>query len=351
LFEEVARQSGFWTTCGPFSHIALSSRIRIARNMHSVPFPGKLISDELYPVRAALERFCMESAYRNATNIVNLRDNDSNEKRYLRERNIITYEMEVSDTSLVAVNYIDDFSILVNEEDHFRIQVIRPGLQLMEGYKTADAVDTELNRFVPYAYSEDMGYLTACTSNLGTGLKVSVMLHLPVITLMNRLHELIPDDIKKNVELKGTAGPTNRPLGCLYQLSNRISIGLSEVDIIEMVDETLGRILEVEDSARDEYVSESRIELEDKTWRSFGILQYSRRINYIESMDHLSNIRLGIILAVIKNLDIKVINDLMVNIQWAHLQRNCGQLFKSTSESDEYRAEYIRKILGAFEVR
>jgi len=319
--------------------------------MQSVLFPGRMLGEELYPVREALERFSSESIYGNTINIIDLRNIDGNEKRYLRERNIITYEMEVSDNSLVAVSYVDDFSILVNEEDHFRIQVIRPGLQLPEAYKIADKVDTELNRFVPYAFSDELGYLTACTSNLGTGLKVSVLLHLPVTTLKNRVKELIPDEKKNSVEIKGTSSHMNKPLGSLYQLSNRISIGLSEIDIIEMVDEILGRILEIEDAGRDEFVSESRLELEDRIWRSFGTLICSRRISYVESMEHLSNVRLGIILAVMKNIDIKMINDLMVNIQWAHLQRNCGLLFKSTNESDECRADYMRRILGSFEVR
>jgi protein arginine kinase len=351
LFEETLQRSGFWTLYGPFSHIVLSSRLRLARNMSAVPFPVRLSGEELDPVREALERFCEESIYRNAMHIIELRDIDGNEKRYLRERNIITYEMESSETSLVAVNYEDDFSILVNEEDHFRIQVIRPGLQLSEAYKIADKVDTELNRYVPYAFSEELGYLTACTSNLGTGLKASVLLHLPVSTLKNRVRELVLDDKKNSVEIKGTIGHMDKPLGCLYQLSNRISIGLSEIDIIEMVDEILGRILDKEDAGREELFSESRLEMGDKIWRSYGSLSYSRRISYIESMEHLSNVRLGIILAVIKNIDIKVINDLMVNIQWAHLQKNCGLLFKSTSESDECRADYLRRILGPFEVR
>ncbi|OHD63070.1 MAG: hypothetical protein A2176_08170 [Spirochaetes bacterium RBG_13_51_14] len=319
--------------------------------MESVLFPNRLLGEELYPIRDAIERFARESAYRNNLHLIELKLIDSNEKRFLRERNVITYEMEVSETSMVAVNYTDDFTILVNEEDHFRIQVIRPGLQLIEAYKAADRIDTELNRFVPYAFSDELGYLTACTSNLGTGLRVSALLHLPVITMKNMLQQLIPQEKKAALEIKGTIGPSSKTLGGLYQLSNRISLGLSEVDIIETLDEVLGDVLELEDTLRDEYISESRLELEDKIWRSYGMLQNSRRMSYIESMDHLSNVRLGIILAIIKNIDVKAANDLMVNIQWAHLQRHGGVLFKSTNECDEYRSDYIRKILRTHEVR
>jgi protein arginine kinase len=351
VFEEVLQQSGFWTSCGPFSHIVISSRVRLARNMQSVPFPNRMVFDESHPVRDAVRRFARESAYRDHVAVMDLREIDSGEKRFLRERNVITYEIEVSDNSLVAIDNVEDFTILVNEEDHFRIQVIRPGLQFMDAYRTADRVDTELNRFVPYAFSEELGYLTACTSNLGTALRVSVLLHLPVITMKNRISELIPEEKKNAVEIKGTIGPSSKTLGGLYQLSNRVSLGLSEVDIIETVDEVLGRIMATEDMLRDELFLLSRLEIEDRIWRSLGILSHARRLTYIESMDQISNIRLGIIMAVLKNMDVKVVNDLMVNIQWAHLQRHYNLLFKSTNECDEYRAEYIRKTLHQYEVQ
>jgi len=351
VFEEVLQQSGFWTSTGPLSHIVLSSRVRLARNMKSVPFPNRMVGDESFPVRDALRRFARESAFRDNVTVIDLQSIESGEKRFLRERNLITYEIEVSENSMVAVDTIDDFAILVNEEDHFRIQVIRPGLQLMESYRAADRVDTELNRFVPYAFSEELGFLTACTSNLGTGLRVSVMLHLPVITIKNRMGDLVPEDKKSAVEIKGTIGPSSKTLGGLYQLSNRVSLGLSEVDIIETVDEVLGRIVETEDSLRDELFSLSRLEMEDRIWRSMGILLHARRLTYIESMDHISNLRLGIIMAVLKNMDVRAVNDLMVNIQWAHLQRHYSLLFKSTNECDEYRADYIRKTLHQYEVQ
>ncbi len=351
MFEEVLQQSGFWTSTGPFSHIVLSSRLRLARNMQSVPFPGRMLTDESYPIRGAMEKFAYESKYRDHTSIIDLKEIDANEKRFLRERNIITYEMEVAENSLVAINNSDDFSILVNEEDHFRIQVIRPGLQLTEVYKTADLVDNELNRFVPYAFSDDLGFLTACTSNLGTGLRVSVLLHLPIITMKNGIQELLPEDRKNKIEIKGTIGKSSKTLGSLYQLSNRVSLGLSEVDIIESLDDVIGSILDKEDTRRDEFFSESRTEVEDIVWRAYGALRYSRRISYIEAMDHLSNVRLGIVLAIIKSIDVKTVNDIMVNIQWAHLQRHYALLFKSTGECDEYRADYIRKLLHSLEVK
>ena len=350
MFEEVLQHPGFWTDCGPYSHVVLSTRFRLARNMESILFPGKLGDEDLCQITNAITKFSGESIYKDNNNIIELSDIDSNEKRLLRERNIITHEMEMSDNSIVVVNNVDNFTILVNEEDHFRIQVIRSGLQLVDAYKVADCVDTELNKFAKYAFSDQLGYLTACTSNLGTGLRLSVLLHLPAVSMKKMIQDLIPETRKSGVDIKGTAWNSKKTPGSLYQLSNRVSLGLSEIDIIEIIDDVVGRIIEIEDVEREKLLSDSRLEVEDKIWRSFGVLMHSRRLSYIEAMEHLSNVRLGIILAVIKNLDVRSINDLMVTVQWAHLQKYFQKNFKSTIEGDKYRSIVIRNFLRRVEV-
>ncbi|MBN2079626.1 MAG: hypothetical protein JW838_11720 [Spirochaetes bacterium] len=298
-----------------------------------------------------MEQFAAVSPLGDGLSLIELRRIHDNEKRYLRERNVITPEMEGSEYAMVAVGRHEDFVILINEEDHFRIQVIRPGLQFTEAYRIADKIDSELNRFVPYAFSDELGYLTSCTSNLGTGLRVSALLHLPVVTMKNRVQDLVPEEKKNFVDVRGTAGRSNRPLGGIYQLASRVSLGLSEIDIIEIADEVLGRIIDLEDTLRDEHFSETRIEIEDSVCRSFGILSCARRLSYVEAMEHLSGVRLGVILAVVKNTDIQAVNDMMVTSQWAHLQRHYGIIFKNAVECDEYRAEYLRNNLKNSGVR
>ncbi len=346
LFEGALQRSAFWTATGPFCHVVLSSRARLARNMRSLPFPNRLESDDMLPIRAAMEHFATESSFGEGVNLMELRRMHDNEKRYLRERNVITPEMEGSEYAMVAVDRHGDFIILINEEDHFRIQVIRPGLQFTEAYRMADAIDSELNRFVPYAFSDEIGYLTSCTSNLGTGLRVSALLHLPVLTMKNRVQDIVPEEKKQYVEIRGTAGRSNRPLGGIHQFASRVSLGLSEVDIIEIADEVMARIIDIEDSLRDELFSENRLQVEDSVSRSFGVLSCARRMSYVEAMEHLSGVRLGVILAVIKNTDIQAVNDMMVRSQWAHLQRHYGIIFKNSVECDEYRAEYLRNQLN-----
>ena len=346
MFEQLQKLKKFWSFNGPKNDIVISSRIRLARNMHTVSFPGNLEDNEIDNIRSISEKFINESEFRNDLSIIELNGIEKDEKRLLRERNLITQEMEDSIISSVIINSNEDFQIFVNEEDHFRIQIIRPGLQLMEAYRIADRVDNELNRFVVYSYSDDYGYLTTCPTNLGTGLKVSVILHLPVLSLRRKVLSIMPKVKKRNAEMKGIIGENNISPGCLYQISNKVSLGVSEVDIIELMDEIVNNVFELEDRARDEYVSKSRLDIENKVWRSYGLLKYSRKISYTEAMENISNVRLGIILGIITKIEINFLNDLMVNIQYSHLLKNFGINNVKINEVDEIRAEYIMNCLS-----
>jgi protein arginine kinase len=350
LFREILhREQGFWLSSGPNNDIVLSSRVRLARNLKGLFFHRNITRSDVDEIRDICDRFAEESSFEKKVKIIDLNNIGAGERRYLRERNLITYEMEISDFSLVMINETDDFSIMVNDEDHFRIQVIRPGLQLEETYRIADKIDDELNRFVNYSFSREYGYLTSCPSNIGTGMKVSAMLHLPVLTMKNSVAGL-KDKLKTaGAILSGTIDNNDRTVGAIYQISNRVSLGLSEVDIIENVDSVINKLIELEDGARDRYLSEFRIELEDRVWRSFGVLKYSRNLTYLEAMEKLSDIRLGIILAIIKNYELSMINDLMVNIQWSHLQHYFNRIISSSDECDEFRAEYLRNNIQKVE--
>ena len=342
MIEEVLQRPGFWALEGPHDETVLSSRIRLARNMSSVPFPNRLDQGDLSLLRMVIDRFVTESEYRESAVLIDLRGTGSQEKRLLRERNVITSEMEESDISMVIACPDYDFTILVNEEDHFRIQVIRRGLRLREIFRIADSIDDELNRFVQYAFSDQYGYLCACPSNIGTGLKVSVLLHLPALAHKKRIGDLSKQFVKSGLEIKGTVGDMARTMGGIYHLSNRVTLGMSEVDIIETVDCAVNEILTMEDRERDELYSSSRNDLEDRVMRSLGLLLNARKINYVEAMDHISNVRLGVILAIIRDCDINTLNEIMVNIQWSHLQRYYNRTFRSSAEADEYRSVYIR---------
>ena len=350
VIRSLKEQPGFWAGKGPNNDMVLSSRVRIARNMASIPFPGRMSPADVATIRRAIEEFSSESTFKNSV-LLELSGLKGDEKRYLRERNIITYEMENSENSMVLINHDNDFVIMVNEEDHFRIQVMNPGLCLPDCWALADRVDDELNAFAPYAFSVDYGYLSSSPANLGTGLKLSAILHLPLISLKKKYPLLAPRLKKAGVELQGTLGEGNRPLGSLYHLSSRISMGLSEAETIDLTNGLIHRVISLEDSLRDESMSRERSELEDRTYRSLGLIKYARKITYGEALEHLSNIRLGIILAIIRHGDIASVTDMMVRIQWFHLQDEAGKIFTDSTECDEFRAEYLRNNYAIMESR
>lgn len=345
MLDRLLKKTGSWTETGPSSDVVITTRVRLARNMPSISFPHRQDSREFTLLEAVTQRFVSESSFQGRIYLVELSGVNEGDKRFLRERNIITSELEGAQNSLAVIENDEEFVVMVNEEDHFRIQVIRPGLRIMECCALADRIDDELNKYATYAFSDELGYLAACPSNTGTGLKVSLMLHLPMITISKKLADIIAVLKEKKVLLKGITGSGAETVGSIYLVSNSTALGLSEVDIAELMDGTVRFLIDAENEARDEFVGRNRTRLEDRIWRSLGIMKYGRSINYIEAVEHLSNIRLGVILSVIKNIDLHRINDLMVNIQWSHLQRIAGEYFQNLSDCDAYRADYLRSQL------
>ena len=339
MIEEKNVLNRFWTSAGPCGDSALSTRVRLARNIKSFPFPHKENAAEAAYIISLLEKF-VASINGGSGSFMRLGDLDKGARRMLRERNIITFETEISDKS--AVFFDDDCSILINEEDHIRVQVVRPGLQLKETFEKAYRIDDELNAFIPYSFSADYGYLTACPTNLGTGMKVSAMLHLPALSIKKSIQILSAKIRNQGAAISGTMEKNGLPIGSIYQVFNKVSLGLSEVDIIELMDGIISGIIHAEDKARDELFAHSRSGIEDMVWRSYGILSSARRMSYYEAMEHLSNIRFGIILAFVKQIPLALINNLMINIQSAHLSQIFDRSFSHSFEIDEMRAHFLR---------
>lgn len=343
--EILHKNDAFWSRQGPRNDIVISSRVRVGRNADNIFFPDRMDEGDLEVIDDLVSRFRQNYRTGEDTLFMAIDNLDLHEKRLLRERNIITSEMETSSKSRVLVELENDFSILINEDDHFRIQVIRPGLQLNECWRLADQIDDSLNSVVRYAFSEKYGYLTGNPSDCGTGLKVSVIMHLPGLVVQKQLNSYINDIRNRGFLITGTLGNGGRVIGGLYHICNKRSAGLSENEILETADDVVSRIIKYEDQARDEFFNNSRKELEDSVWRSYGILKFARRLNYVESIEHLSRIRLGLILSVFKGMDVGELNDLMVKIQWSHLQEYFGIRFNSIVSSDEYRAIFLRREL------
>lgn len=345
LAEILKNDINFWNGRGPRNDMVLSTRVRIGRNISGIPFADSVDENNLSLLTSIAGSFITSSDDPCSRLLIGIDTLDIHEKRLLREKNIITSEMENSPNAFVIIDSISDYSILMNDMDHFRIQVIRPGFQLHETFSLADAVDDELNNSAVYAFSERYGYLTPNPANAGTGLKVSVILHLPVLTIQKRINETVHPVRESGFQITGTLGNSGRIIGCLYLVCNKRYMGVSEIETIDVCDDLVNRIIKMEDDARDEFFTTSRKELEDSVFRSLGALLYARRINYAEALEHLSRLRLGVVMSVIKDSDVTFINDLMVRVQMSHLQEHFNIRFRSILDCDDFRAAFLREEL------
>lgn len=340
----------FWSDPGPYSDVVLSTQVNLYRNIYYLPFPDMQEDKDIDFIKSIASKFIDNSDYSGFYNLLDLKDFDAHERRFLREKNIISPLMEARNNSLVIAG--NKNNILLNEENHFNIQSMKPGLQISGAFKEADKLDDELNKFTIYAYSEELGYITANPGNLGAGLNVSIMMHLPVLTMTRNISELRNITGKYCVNIFGTRGDGAKTLGCIYKVLNSDSFGASEVEIIEKIDSAVRDIIEIECEARDNYVSEYGNKLEDVICRAYGILKFARILGYVEAMAYLSDVRLGIVLSIIKDIELHTINDLMINMQWAHLQRLAGRYFIDFQDCNIFRADYLRKQFnwsGAYE--
>ncbi len=342
LFEETGKAPGlFWKNSGPLSDVVLSTRTRIIRNFRSFPFPGRMNPAEA----ESLFKLLTEVSLRlDDSVIIRLSDITDIEKRLLRERNLITSEMESNSNASVLIGRYSDYSVLLNETDHFKIQAILPGLQVDESIETALRIEKVFGEIAPFAFSKSLGYLTSSPYNLGTGIKCSIIVHLPSVALSKSVHELQMKIMDSGVSIVETSGPGSRAVGSLFYLYTGHGLGKSEEDILNSIQSASGTVLNFEDRLRDEYVAANRLELEDRIWRSFAALSYARKISYAEAMDHLSNLRLGIVLSTIKGISIHDVTDIMVTSQQAHLTL-LGGVMDSSAGYDERRAGYIRNKL------
>lgn len=335
---------------GPYSDVVLSTQVNLYRNIYSVPFPDMQAHRDTVFLKNLASRFIENSDYSGCFRLLDLNEINPQDKRLLKEKNIISSAMEGKNNCLVLTG--GGNNILFNEENHFNIQSVKSGLQIAGAYKDADELDDELNKFAVYAYSEELGYITANPVNLGTGMNISVAMHLPVLTRTRNLPDLRNITGKYSVSISGTRGDGSRALGSVYKAMNSDYYGLTENEIISKTDTAVREIADMECEARDNMISENGRKLEDEICRSYGILKYARVLGFVESMAYLSDVRLGIILSIIKDMKLSVINNLMVNMQLAHMQILAGRSFADPDDCNVFRADYLRKKFtwsGAYE--
>lgn len=345
-FSTLLKKPAEWMrSAGPDHEIVMTSRIRLARNLVDHPFPGwarkeerLALMEEVKPVVEELGE--MKDAF--SEEMTNL---SAIEKQVLVERHLVSREHAAKGPGCATVmNRKQTVSIMINEEDHLRMQSIQPGLQLLRAYRSLDQIDSELESRLAYAFDTRYGYLTACPTNLGTGMRASAMLHLPGLVLSEQINQTIQGANKIGLAVRGLYGEGTEALANLFQISNQTTLGRSEEDIIEHLDRVIRQIIENEQNARLKLLEDKPTMLQDQIGRAYAVLRHAHIIPSKEALNLLSLIRLGSDLGVFGEEDREVINVLLTEIQPAHLQIEAKRKLDA-EERDVLRAEIIRRNL------
>jgi len=328
--------------------IIISSRIRLARNLKNYPFPNRInetqAEEVIEKVKGAIinERTPLSEEFE----FVDMTNTRPVKKRQLMERHAIS-PLLLSKQGKCGVLLKNDetVSIMLNEEDHIRIQTVFSGENIDEAWHLADKIDDLIEESVEYAHSEKYGYITACPTNMGTGLRASFMMHLPFLERTGNIKNIYSAVSKFGVTLRGIYGEGSEALGSIYQLSNQITLGQSEEEIIKNLKNVAAFVKEQETKIRERCLEKDRIDIEDRIYRSAGILASARKISGAEAMKHLSNIREGYILG-FKDIPMlkETIYNIMINIQPGNVQLT-GDIDADANKRDEMRAEYLRAVI------
>ncbi|MBN1587967.1 MAG: protein arginine kinase [Pirellulales bacterium] len=343
---DLTRNPGQWLQgSGPESDIVISSRIRLARNLADFPFVGQASEADHQRIEEVLKNAVLGIEDTSRLLYIEVEDLASVDRQFLVERHLISREhAESQGIRAVAIDGGERFSIMINEEDHLRIQVMRSGLSLDETWEEINRIDDHIESNVTYAFHEKLGYLTACPTNVGTGMRVSVMLHLPALVLTRQIDKVFRSLQKISLAVRGLYGEGSQAMGDFYQISNQITLGRSEADLIQQVHDIVPVIIDYERQARDFLIKESHENLHDRVSRAYGILRTAQTISSEETMHLLSSVRMGVNLGLISDLEIPVLNELFLQTQPAHLQKLTGVELEESDRNIE-RARYLRRHL------
>jgi protein arginine kinase len=346
--DSLTTTSGEWLRGnGPDSDIVISSRIRLARNLAQYPFPNRADESTRSEVESLLKDKIGNLAVK--LNYFNVRSLNDLDRQFLVERQLISREHAESHGSRgVSISGEENISLMVNEEDHLRIQVLRSGFALEDCWRQIDRLDDALEEQVTYAFNDDLGYLTACPTNVGTGIRVSVMLHLPALVLTKEIQKVFQALHKISLAVRGLYGEGSQAMGDFYQISNQVTLGKSEEQIIAELKDVVPNIIGYERRVRDALIHENRQNLHDQVARAYGILRNAQTISSEETMHLLSSVRMGINLGLIDDLQIPTVNELFIHTQPAHLQKIRREHLES-AERNVARASYLRMRLAGGE--
>lgn len=343
--DDLVQRRGGWLETGPDEGPAISSRVRLARNLLDTTFPGRAaeeIRDRVWC--RVLDAF---NQVQDGGRFLRWRMDELEglDRELLFERHLISRELAERQAGCgVLVSEDECRAVMVNEEDHLRLQSLQPGLNLQDAWDAADTLDNDLEKTLTYAFSGKLGYLTACPSNVGTAMRASVMLHLPGLCLTDEIKPVINAVSKIGLAVRGLWGEGSEASGHMFQISNQMTLGRPEPEIIAHLEQIVLEVIEHENNARTRLMESSKIRLQDHVGRACGILSHAKMMSTGEALDLLSALRLGVDLGLTEGLIRREIDQLFIKIHPAHLQKTAGEIL-TPEKRDIKRTHTIREFL------
>ncbi len=333
-----------------YDDVIISSRIRLARNLIKFKFTNNIDYKEAQEVADRFKKAIEIIDIDNDFSVVSMKDIDSIDRRVLIEEHLVSPELiNNKDISYYIINKDNTINLMINEEDHLRLQVILPGFDLYKAYDMSNEIDLKLEKYLDFAFDRDFGYLTACPTNTGTGMRASIMLHLPALKMSNYLQGVMDSLGKLGLTIRGVYGEGSRALGDMFQISNQKTLGFTEQEVIDKLENVTCRIIDNERNSRKTLLEKKSDFIKDKIYRSLGVLKYSRIINSNEALENLSYLRMGVSLGLYDKLNFVQITNLMLSVQKYNILKYKYYLH-SFKDEDVLRANYIRNFFEKEEI-
>lgn len=336
---------------GPESSIVLSTRVRLARNLQGLPFTIRTQEDDRAAILEQVVGAGNASKHLEQATLYRLDELDAADRQLMHERHLVSKELAGLEgdrglKSSAAVLTNGELGVMINEEDHLRLQCLRSGFALADAYNELERLDTDLGAALPFAFHPEFGYLTSCPTNAGTGLRASVLIHLPGLVLTKEIAKVLQGLSQVGLTFRGLYGEGSEVVGNFFQLSNQTTLGKSEDELLDHLGKIVRQVIAYETQAREVLRRDAAMVIADKVWRAYGLLRYARSLSFEETMNLLSGVRLGVGLNLITDLSVYTLNKLLVFTQPAHLE-----LFESKALTAQdlsiSRASYVRRELEA----
>jgi protein arginine kinase len=337
---------------GPHADIVLSTRVRLARNLQGHGFSPRIADDERLRILARVQQAAEKGMLLREGVSVDVTSLDPLARQVLLERHLVSRELVGADSqgphagAGLLIGPEEQAGVMVNEEDHLRLQSLMSGLRLHDAHRQVDALDEELGGELPMAYHHEFGYLTSCPTNVGTGLRASVLVHLPGLVLTKEIAKVLQGIGQVGLTFRGLYGEGSEVVGNFFQVSNQTTLGKPEEDLIDHLHKIVQQVIQYEMQARTVLMREAPAVMEDKIWRAYGLLRYARSLSFDEVMNLLSGVRLGVSMKLLSGLSVYTLNKIMIYTQAAHLEQAAGRSL-TDQESDLHRAAYVRRTLAA----